>query len=80
MISPMNPNRAPHTDSESRRIAGLRPMALPMIFGVMIISMMICTMMKMATADARLIQEFCQVSAAFSRARKAVGIKAKVCR
>ena len=37
-MSPMKPSRAPHTESDNNRMAGLSPMALPMIFGVTIMS------------------------------------------
>ena len=79
-IRPTKPSNVPHTDSDSSSMAGFKPMALPMILGVMIMSMMICTMQNTATALARMTQKFCPVSAALSKARKAVGMRAKVCR
>ena len=80
MINPMNPNNAPHTERDNRRMAGLSPIAFPMTFGVTIMSEMICTIMNTRTAEPKTIQKFSPVSAAFSMARKAVGIKAKVWR
>ena len=77
-ISPIKPSNAPHTESDNSNIAGLSPMALPMILGVTIISVIICTTMNNPTAKPNTIQKFCPVSAAFNIARKAVGIKAKV--
>ena len=80
MMRPMTPSSAPHTDSESSRMAGFSPIALPIIFGVTIMSVIICTTQKSPTANPNTTQKFCQVSAALSMARKAVGIMAKVCR
>ena len=80
MISPMKPSMAPHTDNESSRIAGLSPMALPMIFGVITMSVIICTTTNKPTAIPKMSQKFCPVSAALSIARKAVGIRANVWR
>ena len=79
-IKPINPKSTPHTDSESNRIAGLSPMALPMTLGVTIMSQMSCTMMNTAMADSRTSQKFCPVSAAFSSANNAAGMRAKVWR
>ena len=79
-ISPMNPSSVPHTERASNSMAGFSPMAFPMMRGVTTMSIMICTMQNTATALASITQKFCPVSAAFSRARKAVGIKAKVWR
>ena len=42
IINPMNPSMAPHTDSESSSIAGLSPIALPIILGMTIVSVIIC--------------------------------------
>ena len=78
MISPMKPNSAPHTERESSRMAGFSPMAFPMIFGVITMSISTCTTAKTARADPKMIQKFCPVSAALSRARNAVGMSAKV--
>lgn len=36
IIIPINPRRVPHTERDRRMTAGLRPMTLPMIFGVRI--------------------------------------------
>ncbi len=80
MMSPMKPSSAPHTESESSRIAGFRPIALPIIFGVTIMSVIICTTQNSPTANPNTTQKFCPVSAALSMARKAVGMMAKVCR
>ena len=66
-------SRVPHTESDSSSMAGLRPMALPMIFGVTTMSLIICTMQNTATAPASIIQKFWPVSAALSRARNTVG-------
>ena len=38
MMSPMKPSKAPHTESDNRITAGLRPMAFPIIFGVSTVS------------------------------------------
>ena len=76
----MNPSNAPHTESESSSMAGFNPIALPMILGVTIMSVIICTTMNSPTAKPNTIQKFCPVSAALSMARKAVGIRAKVWR
>ena len=78
IIKPMKPRRAPQTDRERRRMAGFNPIALPIIFGVMIISMIICTIINTATAERNIIQKFCPVSAAFNNDKKAVGTRAKV--
>ena len=80
MIRPMNPSKVPHTESESNRIAGFMPIAFPMIFGVTNMSIMTCTMQNTANAEAKMTQKFSPVSAAFRSARKAVGMRAKVCR
>ena len=64
MMRPMKPSRVPHTESDSSSMAGLRPMALPMIFGVTTMSLIICTMQNTATAPASIIQKFWPVSAA----------------
>ena len=80
MMSPMKPSRAPQTERLSSKMAGLSPMALPMIFGVIIMSMIICTIMNTATAEIRIIQKFCPVSTALRSARKTVGMRAKVWR
>ena len=80
MISPIKPRSAPHTDSDSKRMAGLSPMVLPMMRGVTIASVIICTTQNKPTAIPNTIQKFCPVSAALSIARKAVGIRAKVWR
>ena len=78
MISPMKPSNVPQTESDNSNIAGLSPIAFPIIFGVIIISIIICTMQNTATAPASMIQKFCPVSAALSIARNAVGMRAKV--
>ena len=80
IISPMKPNKAPQTDSDSNRMAGLSPIALPIILGVTTMSVIICTTMNSPTANPNTIQKFCPVSAALSMARKAVGMMANVCR
>ena len=80
MISPIKPKRAPQTERERSRIAGLSPIALPIIFGVITISISNCTTANTISAEAKIIQKFCPVSAALSNARKAVGISAKVWR
>ena len=79
-ISPMKPSNAPHTESERSKMAGLSPIAFPMIFGVTIMSHIICTTMNTKTANPKIIQKFCPVSAALSMASNAVGINANVCR
>ena len=56
MIRPMKPSRAPHTESERRRMAGLSPIAFPMIFGVTIMSVIICTTMNRPTASPKTIR------------------------
>ena len=63
MISPIKPKRAPHTESERSRIAGLSPMALPIIFGVITMSIRACMMANTANAEPKIIQKFCPVSA-----------------
>ena len=80
IISPMNPSREPHTDNDRSSMAGFIPIALPITLGVTIMSIIICTIANIATAEAKITQKFCPVSAAFIRARNAVGISAKVCR
>ena len=80
IISPINPSNVPHTDSERSSRAGFMPIAFPITFGTTIISFMTCTMQNTATADAKIIQKLPPVSAAFSSARNAVGMSAKVCR
>ena len=80
MMSPTKPSNAPHTDSDNKRMAGFSPIADPMIFGVVTMSVMICTMMNTSTAIPKITQKFCPVSAALSKARNAVGMSAKVCR
>lgn len=80
MISPMKPSSAPHIDSDSSSIARFSPMAFPITFGVTMVSVIICTMMNTSTAEPKTIQKFSPVSAAFSPARNAVGISAKVWR
>lgn len=77
IINPRNPRSAPHTDSDRRRIAGFSPMALPITFGVTTMSVMICTMMKTASALRKMAQKFSPVSAAFRMAKKTVGMRAK---
>ena len=61
-------------------MAGLSPMAFSMTFGVTTMSMIICTTINTNTAEPRIIQKFCPVSAAFRAARNAVGMRAKVWR
>ena len=80
MIRPIKPNSEPHTDNESRRIAGFNPMALPITRGVTTISEIICTTMNTKIAIPKITQKFCPVSPALRRAKNAVGISAKVCR
>ena len=80
MISPMKPSKAPHIDSDNNRMAGLSPICLPITFGVTTISVITCTTAKTSTASQKIIQKFCPVSAAVSRARNAVGMSAKVWR
>ena len=78
MIRPIKPSKAPQIDSERSNMAGFSFIAFPMMRGVTMRSMIICTMAKTATADARITQKFCPVSTAFSRARNTVGMSAKV--
>ena len=80
MITPIKPNNDPHTDNESRMMAGFSPMALPITRGVTTISEMICTTANTKMAVPKIIQKFCPVSAALRRAKNAVGIRANVCR
>ena len=77
-MRPMNPNSVPQTESERSSMAGFMPMAFPMTFGVTIMSMITWTMQNTANADRNITQKFSPVSAAFSRARNAVGMRAKV--
>ena len=79
MIKPMKPSNAPHTESERRITAGLRPIALPIILGVSTMSVIACTTTNTATAEAKIIQKFCPVSAAFSNDRNIIGMKARPC-
>ena len=76
-MSPMKPNRAPHTDSDRSRMAGLRPMALPIIFGVSTMSVMACTTMNTITAEPNISQKFSPVSTALSAESSIIGMKAK---
>ena len=80
MISPMKPSKAPHTERERSRMAGFSPIAFPMIFGVITISISTCTMANTANAIPKIIQKFSPVSAALSSERKAAGMSAKVWR
>ena len=80
IIRPIKPSSAPQTESESNRTAGLRPIADPMILGVVNISVITCTIINPNRARPNSTQKFCPVSAAFSMARKAVGMMAKVWR
>ena len=56
IIRPIKPKRAPHTERERRRMAGLSPMAFPIILGVSTMSVMSCTMANTASADMRITQ------------------------
>ena len=80
MMRPMKPSSAPHTDSESSRMAGFSPIALPIIFGVTIMSVIICTTQKSPTANPNTTQKFCPVSAALRIANKMVGRKPMICK
>ena len=73
MMRPMKPNSAPHTESDSSRIAGLSPMALPMMRGTRMVSVITWTMAKTASAPNRMAQKLSPVSAAFSSDRKTMG-------
>ena len=57
-IKPRNPNKAPHTERLSRRMAGLSPIALPIIFGVTTMSVSICTTQNTKNARPKTIQKF----------------------
>ncbi len=80
MMSPMKPSSEPHTESESSRMAGFSPMALPMMRGVTTMSVIIWTKAKRPNARPNTSRKLCPVSAALSMARKAVGMSAKVWR
>ena len=58
MMRPMKPRMAPHTERERSKMAGLRPMALPMIFGVTTMSVIICTTAKTRNAMPNTYQKF----------------------
>ena len=58
IISPMKPSSAPHTERLSSRMAGLRPMAFPITFGVTIMSHINWTIRNTARAIMRIIQKF----------------------
>ena len=74
-ITPMKPKSDPQTDNESRMMAGLRPIALPITRGVTTISEMICTTANTKKAIPKMAQKFWPVSAAFSKAKNAVGMR-----
>ena len=76
-MRPINPNNAPHTDSDNNRMAGLSPIALPIIFGVSTMSVMAWTTTNTMTAEPNIIQKFSPVSTALRADRSIIGMKAK---
>lgn len=77
MMSPMKPSKAPHTESDNKITAGLRPIALPIILGVSTMSVIICTMTNTPVADAKITQKFWPVSAALSNESITIGMNAR---
>ena len=77
---PKMPSSAPQTDRESRMMAELSPITLPIIFGVRMVSCMVCTTAKTMSAISRMNQKFSPVSAALTIARMMVGMNPNNCR
>ena len=75
-IRPMNPSKAPHTDSDKRRMAGLSPMALPIILGVSTMSVITCTTLNTITAEPNISHKFSPVSTALRAESSTLGITA----
>ena len=80
IIIPNMPIREPHTESESRMMAGLSPVILPMTRGTMKPSSMACTTANTAKAASRMSQKLPPVSAAFKMAKTMVGMNPMICR
>lgn len=57
-MRPMKPKIVPQTDKDKSNTAGLSPIALPIIFGVTIMSVIICTTANKPTANPNITQKF----------------------
>ena len=62
IINPVNPKRLPHIDSDNKIIAGCKPVTLFIIFGIKMISCIICMIMNTIAVVPRLIHIPCPVS------------------
>ena len=74
MMRPTKPSNDPHTDSDSSMIAGLSPVASPMIRGVRNASCMTCAMRKTAIVSDPSNQKLVPPSAAPMMQRNSAGM------
>ena len=74
IISPANPSKDPQMESDSRMMAGLSPVALPMMRGVRNASCMICAMTNTAMVSPPNTQKLLPPSAAPMIQRNSAGM------